>query len=80
MYHWQVYIRLQKKQQAWWEDVVKENNKKRKECKMNKETPIPSQQWSPPGNFTTYAKIVTPHKNENFQHRLHAPDREKYLK
>jgi len=44
MYHWQVYIRLQKKQQAWWEDVVKENNKKRKECKMNKETPIPSQQ------------------------------------
>jgi hypothetical protein len=54
---------------------------KRTEYKMNKETTIPRQQRSLPGTFVTkYAKIVTPHKNEYFQHRLHAPDRGKYIK
>ena len=47
---------------------------------MNKETPIPRQQRSLPSTFITYAKTVTPHKNEHFHHRLHAPDRGKYLK
>lgn len=31
MNHWQEYIRLQKKQQAWWEDVVKENITKKEQ-------------------------------------------------
>jgi hypothetical protein len=31
MNHWQDYIRLQKKQQAWWEYVAKDNITKKEQ-------------------------------------------------